>query len=98
MRHSNESIETKTTWRLNTAAILESLKQEKEIRREKKKKAIRYTNKNPVHDHSALSKAENTKTPAMLFDFCAKIAKVCLFYFGAAEETAKPAHADPHHM
>lgn len=38
MRHSNKSIETKTTWRLNTAAILESLKQEKEIRREKKRR------------------------------------------------------------
>lgn len=42
MRHSNKSIETKTTWRLNTAAVLESSKPEKEIKKEIKKKKRRY--------------------------------------------------------
>lgn len=42
MRHSNKSIETKTTWRLNTAAVLESSKPEKEIRKEIKKPKRRY--------------------------------------------------------
>jgi len=49
--HHRNSIATKTIWRLNTAAIMESPKQLRD--RKNKTKAIRYTNKNPVLDHSA---------------------------------------------
>lgn len=31
MHHRNKSIATKTTWRLNTAAVIKSSKREKEI-------------------------------------------------------------------
>lgn len=36
MCHSNKSVESETTWRPNTAAVLESSEREKEIGKKKK--------------------------------------------------------------
>lgn len=78
MHHRNKSVATKKTWRLNTAAILESPKQLRE--RIKQRRYAILIKILSLITLPLISKAENTKkTFATLIDFCTKMAKVCLF-------------------
>lgn len=77
MHHRNKSIATKTTWRLNTAAVIESSKQEKEIFKNRRY-AILIKTLSLITLLLAKLRIQK-KHLQFLFDFCTKMAKVCLF-------------------